>query len=401
MPGLLGARTPAPTSPTSQTRAEPRRRRVGDHRPEGVDVARALGRLVLRACRTDRDAPKHKGLSYLLVPMDQPGDRDPADRADHRARRSSTRCSSTARAPPADNVVGEVNGGWRVAMGTLAFERGALDARPAARVRERAATRSSRDRAASRARATIRCMRQRLADAWIGLRIMRFNALRDAHADGERGEVDAARRRSTSSSGRRSTARSASSRSTCSGREAEIADGAALRADARCSACSSTRRADTIYGGSNQIQRNVIGERALGLPPSGSRAHDASRPPPYPPGHGLLDGQDGARHRGRRHRHRLRDREALRRGRRAPSSISDIHERRLARGGRRSSGDRGERPLAVLCDVTRRGRRAARCSTARSPSTGRARRAGQQRRPRRHREPRRHDRRAVARRCST
>ena len=33
-----------------------------------------------------------------------------------------------------------------------------------------------------------------------------------------------------------------------------------------CNACSSTRRADTIYGGSNEIQKNVIGEQALGLP---------------------------------------------------------------------------------------------------------------------------------------
>ena len=34
--------------------------------------------------RTDRDAPKHKGISFLLVPMDAPRYRDPPDRADHR-----------------------------------------------------------------------------------------------------------------------------------------------------------------------------------------------------------------------------------------------------------------------------------------------------------------------------
>ena len=67
-----------------QTRADPRRRRVGDRRPEGVDVARAVGRLVLRALphRPRRaEAPRH------LVPAraDAPaGHRDPAHRAAHR-----------------------------------------------------------------------------------------------------------------------------------------------------------------------------------------------------------------------------------------------------------------------------------------------------------------------------
>src|SRR5262249_47394332 len=76
-------------------------------------------------CRTDRDAqPKHRGISYLLVPMRQPG-------IEIRPIMQITGTSEfnevffdgarTARA----NVVGEVNGGWKVAMGTLAFERGA------------------------------------------------------------------------------------------------------------------------------------------------------------------------------------------------------------------------------------------------------------------------------------
>ncbi len=76
-------------------------------------------------CRTDREAPKHKGISYLLVPL-QPGrGRDPARSARSPAPPSSTRCSSTVPAPRWPTSSAAENDGWKVAMGTLAFERGA------------------------------------------------------------------------------------------------------------------------------------------------------------------------------------------------------------------------------------------------------------------------------------
>ncbi len=74
--------------------------------------------------RTDRDAPRHKGLSYLLVPMDQPGiEIRPIVQITGHSEFNETFFDGARTA--AENVVGEVNGGWRVAMGTLAFERGA------------------------------------------------------------------------------------------------------------------------------------------------------------------------------------------------------------------------------------------------------------------------------------
>jgi len=73
--------------------------------------------------RTDADAPKHKGISYLLVPMRQPGVEvrgivQPDGTAEFcEVFFSDARC-------PKDNVVGGVNNGWQVANSTLAFERG-------------------------------------------------------------------------------------------------------------------------------------------------------------------------------------------------------------------------------------------------------------------------------------
>ena len=73
--------------------------------------------------RTDPDAPKHAGISYLLVPMRQPGvEVRPITQVDGTAEFNEV-FFNDARCP-ADNVVGGVNNGWKVAMTTLGFERG-------------------------------------------------------------------------------------------------------------------------------------------------------------------------------------------------------------------------------------------------------------------------------------
>src|SRR3954464_15991741 len=73
--------------------------------------------------RTDPAAPKHKGISYLLVPMRQPG---VEVRGITQPDGTAELCEvffDDARCPK-DNVVGGVNNGWKVANSTLGFERG-------------------------------------------------------------------------------------------------------------------------------------------------------------------------------------------------------------------------------------------------------------------------------------
>jgi alkylation response protein AidB-like acyl-CoA dehydrogenase len=75
-------------------------------------------------CRTDPKAPKHEGLSYLLVPMHQPGiEIVPIRQITGTAEFAEVFFEGARTA--VENVVGGVNGGWKVAMATLAFERGA------------------------------------------------------------------------------------------------------------------------------------------------------------------------------------------------------------------------------------------------------------------------------------
>ncbi len=212
-------------------------------------------------CRTDQDAPKHKGISYLLVRMDAPG-------IEIRPIRQLTGTSEFNEVffddvrTPADHIVGEVNDGWRVAMGTLAFERGEstlgqqlVFMREYERVVEHARTNGRIDEPV---------FRQRLMGIYERLQILRWNTLRVLSFDASAGELTgpAMITKLYWASLHRDLGELSVDVLGVSGVLAEELPHD-LTAEQKMFLFT---RSDTIYGGSNQIQRNVIGERALGLP---------------------------------------------------------------------------------------------------------------------------------------
>ena len=224
---------------------------------------------VFVVARTEPGSERHRGLSYLLVPMAQPGvEIRPIIQITGGAEFNET-FFSDARTDE-DLVVGGVGNGWKVAMGTLAFERGAST------LGQQVSFRQELDElltlARSNGRADDPVVRQALAQAYLSLEILRYNQLRMLTAlsqDGVPGP-EASIGKLYWASWHRAMGELAMLVRGSSGMVADDGgypghDGEAYPLD-RLQRTFLYSRAHTIYGGSNQVQRNVIGERVLGLP---------------------------------------------------------------------------------------------------------------------------------------
>jgi alkylation response protein AidB-like acyl-CoA dehydrogenase len=227
--------------------------------------------------RTDPDAPQHAGISYLLVPMHQAGiDVRPLTQVDGSAEFNeifftNARC-------PRNNVVGGVNNGWKVAMTTLGFERGSSSTTGYRRflkeweliVKEATRVKKNDDP----------LVRDALVKAWANVKIMEINGYRsltDALNNTHHAALLGACNKMFWSEAHRSSTELAID---LLGMEGQILTGKEPapgpstgrrrgRSDYPVSELQSAfffSRSETIWGGTAEIQRNIIGERALGLP---------------------------------------------------------------------------------------------------------------------------------------
>ena len=214
--------------------------------------------------RTQAGSRRSEGLSYLLVPMRQSG-------ITVRPIRQLTGTSEfnevffDGARTRRDLVVGEPGGGWRVAMGTLSFERGvATLGQQIGFERELGRLVEVAQRTGSAADPVLR---DRLARAWIGLAAMRAHALHTLEAGPEEvgPEVTSTAPSVLKVLWSRWHQELGELAMEVLGAPSMVARGAPYDLDdwQRLFLFS---RADTIYGGSDEIQHNIIAGRALGLP---------------------------------------------------------------------------------------------------------------------------------------
>ncbi|MGW1731796.1 acyl-CoA dehydrogenase family protein [Streptomyces sp. NBC_01724] len=211
--------------------------------------------------RTTPGSQRHHGLSFLLVPMDQPG------RVEVRPIRQMSGTSEFNEVffdgALAEEVVGGEGNGWTVAMGLLALERGVST------LVQQIGFAAELDRVVRAAVAggavADAVLRARLVRQWAELRTMRWNALRTLGGSGDAGAPSVAKllwggwhkRLGELAVEIRGAAGAVGPDDWSPATPYELDEAQRLFL---------FTRSDTIYGGSDEIQRNIIAERVLGLP---------------------------------------------------------------------------------------------------------------------------------------
>jgi alkylation response protein AidB-like acyl-CoA dehydrogenase len=246
--------------------------------------------------RTDVDQPKHRGITYFIIDMDQPGiEVRPLKQMDGGSTFNEVFFSDAVVAN--DAVVGSVNNGWMVAVSTLAFERqgigggragmtmvggpgeknGALD-RPIAELLEASRRRAGEQQAAMTAGsvgAVIELAQEagRAGEPVLRDRLASMYALSEAH------RMSTLRMRAAAAKGRMpgpevSTGKLLSAELGRRARDLSLAiqgpSGMLVGEDApaggRFQQMALRIQSSSIAGGTDEVQRNIIGERVLGLP---------------------------------------------------------------------------------------------------------------------------------------
>ena len=210
-------------------------------------------------CRTEPGSERHRGLSFLLVPLDQEGvEVRPIEQLTGGSEFNEVFLTGARTA--ADLVVGDPGDGWKVAMALLGFERGvSVLAQVVGFARELAGV---VDLARSNGTIDDPVLRDRLARLRVELDVMRFQALRGLSSDDQR---DKAAGPSVFKLVWANWHRRLGEAAMDVAGAAGLTAGAPYELD-RWQRLFLFSRADTIYGGSDEVQRNILAERVLGLP---------------------------------------------------------------------------------------------------------------------------------------
>jgi alkylation response protein AidB-like acyl-CoA dehydrogenase len=212
--------------------------------------------------RTDPDSKAHKGLGFFLLKMNQPGiEVRPIQQITGTSEFNEVFFDNAVCAE--DDIVGLPGDGWKVAMGLLGFERGVSTLGQQMQFQNELndIVRAAKENGA----AQNPVIRQRIAKAHAELKIMRYNAMR--MLSGQAGSDGALQKEALIyklfwASWHRDLGELAMD---VLGPESQILQAAPYELS-RLQSMYLFVRSDTIYGGTNQIQRNIIAERGLGMP---------------------------------------------------------------------------------------------------------------------------------------
>jgi len=219
--------------------------------------------------RTDPEAPKHRGLSFLLIDMSSPGiSVRPLSQISGEREFNETFFDDVE--VPAENIVGDINDGWKIAMTTLAYERGPEDClgrqvrfrQELDKLIEVSATKSHGAGVA----AEDPLVREKLGRSITEVEAMRLVALRSfsRYQGGDDRGSDASMIKLYWSHAAQDMYERAVD---ILGPEAALLGSDPFAsAGGRFQLSYLQSKAFTIYSGSSEIQRNIIGERLLGLP---------------------------------------------------------------------------------------------------------------------------------------